>query len=80
MATAVKSARRTRLVFSPRLLREVRLNAGRTQAEVAAVIGSRYDVLARYELGKRVPPADVLADFADFLDVDITAFYTEEAA
>ena len=67
-------------MFSPALLREARLDAGRTQAETAAAIGSRYDVLARFELGKRVPPADTLADLANFLGVDITAFYTEEAA
>lgn len=57
-----------------RLLREARLAAGLTQAEVAAALGRPQSFVAKIERGERRVDVIELADLAEVLDKPIVFF------
>ena len=51
-----------------KLLRELRIEYGKTQEKMAAVLGTSRQVYANYENGINEPPFDILIKLADFFD------------
>ncbi len=60
-------------------LKEQRARRGLKQEDVAAAIGTTVRTLIRYEQGKSYPKSrEVYRKFADFFEVDINYFLTED--
>jgi transcriptional regulator with XRE-family HTH domain len=51
-----------------------------SQNELADKSGVNLKSLSRYELGKSIPPADVLKDLADALEMSADALLTDDVA
>lgn len=51
-----------------KLLRELRIEYGKTQEKMAAVLGTSRQVYANYENGINEPPFEILIKLADFFD------------
>lgn len=59
------------LVLSSRL-KELRMKNHYTQAYISAQLNIGRATYSNYELGKRMPSVDIIADFAKFYHVDIS--------
>jgi transcriptional regulator with XRE-family HTH domain len=55
--------------FDPDRLRNARIQAGLTQAELARLVGTDHTVIARYEAGERTPYVERLATLAAALGI-----------
>lgn len=62
------------------LLRQARLNAGKSQKQCAEALSCPVDRISQYERGQRDIPLPELEALADFLEVPITYFLDEQAA
>ncbi len=58
-------------ILSGKTLRELRLRAGLTQAEVAARVGIPSTVLSAYECGRRQPSIETAGRIIDAIGFDI---------
>jgi len=61
------------------LLRQGRLEAGRSQKECAKLLGCSTNRISQYELGQRDVPIPELEALADFLSIPIERFFDETA-
>lgn len=52
-------------------MRELRENAGLTQAEIAKLCGTNQTTITRMEIGKTVPSIKILVWWADYFDVSM---------
>lgn len=59
------------------ILRQLRLERGLSQDELAALLGTTKQVISRYETKKRVPRLSVVSDFAEKLGVPLSALSGE---
>jgi len=57
------------------IIRQIRRDRGKTQAEVAEAIGSTTSTLSRWENGNRKIPADKFDKILEFLSVEVTINY-----
>lgn len=64
--------------FSDRL-KEIRLNLGYSQQELADLLGTSKQVISRYENGLRSPKISVAAKYAKILNLDLNYLLGEEA-
>lgn len=73
MASSQRSASATKaphpLPRLPIVIKERRLQLGRTQADVAHFLGVSQGAVARWERGTRVPEGDLLLQLLRFLDL-----------
>lgn len=60
------------------LLRQARLDAGKSQHQCAEALSCSVERISQYELGRRDIPLPELEALADFLDVPITHFLDEQ--
>lgn len=61
-------------------LRELREEAGLSQAQLAAKAGTKANTVARIERGERIPCWEIICAFAAALDVDLGEFGREPVA
>ena len=59
------------------ILRQLRLERGLSQDELAALLGTTKQVISRYETKKRVPRLSVVSDFAEKLGIPLSALSGE---
>ncbi|MBQ9551574.1 MAG: response regulator [Clostridia bacterium] len=64
--------------FCAEALRELRIEKGLTQRELAAILYVTRSTVARWESGKRLPDAMMLTQLAEILDVDINRLLTAD--
>lgn len=64
--------------FSDRL-KEIRLNLGYSQQELADLLGTSKQVISRYENGIRSPKISVAAKYAKILNLDLNYLLGEES-
>lgn len=64
--------------FSDRL-KEIRLNLGYSQQELADLLGTSKQVISRYENGLRSPKISVAAKYAKILNLDLNYLLGEDA-
>ena len=64
--------------FSDRL-KEIRLNLGYSQQELADLLGTSKQVISRYENGLRSPKISVAAKYAKTLNLDLNYLLGEDA-
>lgn len=58
-----------------------RIARGWPRRELADALGMSYETIRAYEIGRRIPPADRLEDWADVLGLELTLIEkTEQAA
>ena len=53
------------------ILKSLRVKESLTQEELAKILKMPRSTIGMYEQGKRVPPTEVLEEFADFYNVDM---------
>jgi len=61
------------------LLRQARLQAGKTQSECAELLGCSVSRISQYEFGQRDIPLPALEVLADFLEVPLEYFLDEQS-
>ncbi len=66
--------------FSGRRMREARIASGHKAEEIALEVGKSVFTVQGYELGRVMPPADVIGDIASAIGVSVAAFYDEPVA
>lgn len=57
------------------ILIELRLNKGKSRAEVASDLGISKSAIAMYELGKRIPKDDVKIKFAKYYGKSVATIF-----
>ena len=57
------------------ILLELRLNKGKSRAEVASDLGISKSAIAMYELGKRIPKDDVKIKFAKYYGKSVATIF-----
>lgn len=62
------------------MLKFIREEKGWTQKEVSEILGYKYDGYSKIEKGERNISAENLKKLADFYNVDINIFYTNQFA
>jgi len=72
LSGSAQSPSRLRGVLSGRTLRDLRLNAGLSQVEVARRVGIVATVLSAYERGRRQPSVEIAGQIIEVMGYDIT--------
>lgn len=53
------------------VLKQLRKEQKKTQAQMSKILGISQQAYATYEIGTRIPPADMLQKIADYFDVSV---------